>query len=498
MLRFPHKIPLSSRECAGNVPLVYPNPLDRRRRVVDAVGMKTLEAPATSQANVKPPKPVKPTADFPLSARWTGKEWRWAKKYAAQGNRPVYFGTDARAAYKLFCIEDEDWKAGRNPRSKAKLIVAENVEYATGFAQVTDLWIEHRKRERQVRIDDGKGGISRSSYNGSVAAIDAFEKAVKAQAAKVGKKAPMETTPSWWKPVKTALGKGVKTSTWAQRVIHVRACMNWAAKRGSNGERGALLPALPEWGDEFKCITKEELDLSKYETQIERGERVFTIEQARALLRAVNNAVDSINNRIGEMSVGGGAKVERAMVISAYLMRACYWISANSGAYQAMIAELEFKHVKLEDGMIRAVRWKKKTAWQASLWPETIQAIRDYLEHRPEPAREEYASYIFLTSDGYPVKHETDAKALGGYCTDVLANHCKKLTDDLGFSADYLTYGAWRHTFTSLAVSAGKDGITRRITGHKIQGSMDNYVFIRKAQAEEVTDVVRGQLLPVG
>jgi hypothetical protein len=114
-----------------------------------------------------------------------------------------------------------------------------------------------------------------------------------------------------------------------------------------------------------------------------------------------------------------------------------------------------------------------------------------------------------LSSTGQPVNldmpsydehgryHHTNRK-------DILKAAMRKMLIDLGAKKKGLNFGAWRHTFRSLASTAM--GVTReesrrfdaicRTMAHRIQGSANRYVHLNRDQLRAVTDVVRAQIWP--
>ncbi|HEV2293355.1 MAG TPA: hypothetical protein VGR35_05830 [Tepidisphaeraceae bacterium] len=117
---------------------------------------------------------------------------------------------------------------------------------------------------------------------------------------------------------------------------------------------------------------------------------------------------------------------------------------------------------------------------------------------RPEPARPEWSDRLFLTAVGFPAHHETSKIVQGRFVThesDALGQATAKLLRELGIKRPGVSFGAWRHTFSSLAAPFGQLHIIKRIMGHEIEGSTDDYMKLRPDQLRPVTEGVRGLLL---
>jgi hypothetical protein len=106
-------------------------------------------------------------------------------------------------------------------------------------------------------------------------------------------------------------------------------------------------------------------------------------------------------------------------------------------------------------------------------------------------------NYDAPSYDAHGRYHHTNRK-------DILKAAMRKMLIDLGIKDKGLNFGAWRHTFRSLASSAmgvSLEGLKKfdainRTMAHRIPGSANRYVKLSHAQLKPVTDIVREQLWP--
>jgi hypothetical protein len=346
-------------------------------------------------------RPKKPYKTFPLQPYLNGQ---WGRKI--NGIRR-YFGTWANpdAALEKYRLERADWEAGRNPR----LAPPPPDTADRTLLELADRWLTMRKD--LIGCSDPDERISRTTWKGSEAAMGKLieimgaesdpltwtpenfrqlriKLAIRSGAAPSNKSAGKR--PAFKKHAETPNGVDKPTSpaTKGQRIMYVRAMFDWAA----NVAR--LIPRIPDYGGQFEPVGKAEKDRYRYKFQKEHGERMFQLPDARRVLQAWDDAVSARPHRFT------GSHVEWRDLVSARMMRACTYLSANSGAASADIGELTLEELNLEDAYLERLREKTATLWQATLWPETVQAITDYLEVRPTPVRTEWRRLVFVTTDG--------------------------------------------------------------------------------------------------
>ena len=211
-----------------------------------------------------------------------------------------------------------------------------------------------------------------------------------------------------------------------------------------------------------------------------------------------------------------GIDVERRMIIGAHLFAAVCYLACNTGAYLSRdISSIRFEDLELDDNYLERKRTKNHNLWQAVLWPEATARILAYLKVRPQPDRKhkqyepDWENLVFLSSTGLPVNLDTptyDAKGQYKHTNrkDILMAKMRKMLIDMGEKFNGLNFGAFRHTFESLASSAigctvedlKKFDALNRTAARKIPGSRNRYVKLRHDQLKPITDIIRRQLWP--
>ena len=83
-------------------------------------------------------------------------------------------------------------------------------------------------------------------------------------------------------------------------------------------------------------------------------------------------------------------------------MKAMILLGINTGLGNTDIATLPSKAVDLKHGWLDFPRGKTGIGRRCPLWPETIVAIREAIDVRPKPKRQEHAGLLFITKYGQP------------------------------------------------------------------------------------------------
>src|SRR5207302_1233691 len=130
------------------------------------------------------------------------------------------------------------------------------------------------------------------------------------------------------------------------------------------GYEAGLLDRPVRFGPGFKRPSKKVLRLHR----AKQGPKLFTPEETRKLLDAASVHV-------------------RAMIL----------LGINCGFGNSDCGNLPQSAVDLERGWVDYPRPKTGIPRRCSLWPETIQALRNALADRPEPKKAEHAGLVFVT-----------------------------------------------------------------------------------------------------
>jgi integrase len=153
--------------------------------------------------------------------------------------------------------------------------------------------------------------------------------------------------------------------------------------------------------------------------------------------------------------------------------------------------ELEHRHLELDRGWLTYARNKTGIARRAFLWPETVDAIRLAIAHRPDPAERRHSGRVFLTIRGAPfAKETTRTSPVSAEFAKALGRHA--VAPGRGFYA-------LRHTFRTVADGCGDTTAVRHIMGH-VDHSIDGQYreTIADARLRDVSEYVREWFLADG
>lgn len=496
-------------------------------------------------------------ADFPLHRHPTGQ---WYKKIRGSQR---YFGSIVRdptgeAAWKRYEQERAFWESGQDPREMARRIGGERKVYV--LWEIAESWLQHRYDRRRTassaatselketyNLDSQK--ISRRTYDDSAYAVRALFKWANREQDVMG------WSTAQWAKLHQNLGRGVSPATWSSRIMAIRQMIEWAVSDG-------MLSRLPHWGDSFPPINDGLKQRYRFEFQREHGDRVFDAATARRILEATDlkvstaglnsnsssgfrgvsrrkdgqfeayivrrNAGTKTKIHLGEFSSPEAAAeayreaaqvndidTQRQMIVNAHLFCACSYLAANTGAYSKDISSILFEDLDLDSAYLDRKRTKNGEYWQAVLWPETVERIKAYLAVRPDPDQQhvefalEWKNLVFLSSTGLPINRDIEKlDSQGVYLhtnrKDLLKASMRKLLNDMGIKVKGVNFGAWRHSFESLA--SGALGLTReelqrhdalyRVGARKIPGSRNRYVKLPTDRLRPITDTVRQAIWP--
>jgi integrase len=110
------------------------------------------------------------------------------------------------------------------------------------------------------------------------------------------------------------------------------------------------------------------------------------------------------------------------------------------------------------DWWYEAKRLKTAEPRKNHVWPETIQAIQDWLGIRPQPRREEYSKLLFLNRNGDPIRGKMSNSTI-----------CDAMKDTMEKAGCYIrgrSFYGLRHTFSTIAGGACDLQAKEYIMGH--------------------------------
>jgi len=197
------------------------------------------------------------------------------------------------------------------------------------------------------------------------------------------------------------------------------------------GYDAMLIDAPIRFGPDFKGSSKR----AKIEARNKNGARMFSAEEIHRLLAE--------------------ADVQ---------MRCLVLLGVQGGFGNMDLATLKLSALDLEGGWVNHPRPKTGVARRCPLMPETIDALRKWLEVRPDPKEEGCENLVFLSTAGGPLRRIHS----NGRETDALSSRFRRLRNKVGVSREGF-YTFRRVAETVLGESADQVAVDY-IMGHVTPG----------------------------
>ena len=176
-------------------------------------------------------------------------------------------------------------------------------------------------------------------------------------------------------------------------------------------------------------------------------------------------------NQIGAMLEAAGPQM-KAMIL----------LGINCGFGNSDCGNLPLSALDLRGGWIDYPRPKTAVARRCALWADTVKALRDAIENRPQPRNEEDAGLVFLTrnrtrwakeptvSKLHSEDKESDATKSDLQDSVAIQNplsaEFRKLLDRVGMYRKGIGFYALRHTFETVAGESRDQVAVDHIMGH--------------------------------
>jgi integrase len=159
-------------------------------------------------------------------------------------------------------------------------------------------------------------------------------------------------------------------------------------------------------------------------------------------------------------------EIRRMIDAASIPLRAMLLLAINAGFGNSDCANLPLAAVNLGRGWLDFPRPKTGVERRAPLWPETVQALRNAIDKRPEPKNAEHAGLLFITKRGLSWSKQT--------ADNPVSKESRKLLDSLGINGHRGFY-TLRHVFQTIG-DEGKDSVAvRLIMGHADDSMSANY-----------------------
>jgi integrase len=384
----------------------------------------------------------KPRSDFPLFPHARGY---WAKKVRGELH---YFGKvaddpEGTAALDLWLDQRDDLLAGRTPRVKREGLTVR---------ELADRFVVNRR----TKMESGElAAVSFQDYYATCKRIiDAFGP----------NRLVADLDASDFERFRASMAKGWSPVTLANEIQRIRVVFRYATEN-------QLIPGPIRYGSEFRKPSKKVLRA----TRAAKGPRMFEADQVRTI-------------------------VDKAGVS----MKAMVLLAVNCGFGNSDVANLPIDTLDLQAGWANFPRPKTAIPRRCPLWKETIKAVRDALDRRPEPTDPLDAGLVFITKYGRkwakaivcePAPNTGKAKM---WSTDPIVQEFTKLLIALGLKRPGLGFYALRHTFETIGGDSRDQVAVDAIMGHVRDDMASLYrEKIEDARLEAVTRHVHDWLFPV-
>lgn len=368
-------------------------------------------------------KPEKPYPDFPLFPHATK---RWAKKIRGQLH---YFGSWAdgpEAALEKYLDQKDDLHAGRTPRAKVEGLSLEHL-------------CNHFLHAKKKLLDAGE--LAQRTWND-------YETTCKAMLAFFGRtRLVIDLSPDDLAAYRAEMAKTWGPVTLGNEIIRVRVVLKHAADC-------KLIPAPVHMGSAFKKPSAKTVRKAR----AEKGPRMFEPAELRRVIAAAKLPLKS-------------------------------WalLGVNCGYGNADCARLPLAALDLDRGWVAYHREKTGIPRRAKLWPETCQALREWLDQRPQPAKDA-GELVFVDDSGESLYDADRGTAVA------IGRAMQRLLEKLKVGGNRNFY-ALRHTFETIGGEARDQAAVDHVMGH-IRNDMASVYRERISddRLEAVAGVVRAWL----
>jgi integrase len=384
-----------------------------------------------------PARPAKPSPDFPLFAHASGQ---WAKKIRGKMH---YFGLWADPAAALAKYTEQAEQLHNGTAAPAGTPAALTLkELCNAFLNAKAAAIEAGELSPRTFAD--------------------YQRDCELLVKQFGKRRPVaDLSPDDFARLRVAM-----TSHWGPARVGVSICRI----RGvfGFGARNELLDKPVRFGSGFVKPSKRVMRKHR----AAQGVKLFTAAEVRAMVE-------------GALVVG---KDGPELVQPGPQLRAMILLGVNAGLGNSDIGNLSQSALDLDAGIIDFPHPKTGIPRRCPLWPETVQALRDALDLRPEPKRQAHAALVFVTKYGLPWVVNTG--------TDCVTYECRRLLRRLGINGRQgLGFYTLRHTFRTVADEARDQPAADFIMGHEVASMSSVYrETISDARLRAVAEHVRAWL----
>lgn len=366
------------------------------------------------------PRPEKPYPDFPLFPHLSGQ---WAKKIRKKMH---YFGrwNDWEVALQKYLKQRDDLYAGRKPRSMDEegLIVQQLVNK---FLNTKRILMERGELSPRTHANYQEAGVRMTKEFG--------ENRLVSDLTSEDLQLLREKFPRTWGVIREG-----------NMIQWIRSILKYAYDEG-------LIAAPVRCGQAFRRASKKTLRRMRRE----RPKRMFQAEEVCRMVRFAKPA-----------------------------MRAMIFLAINCGFGNNDCATLALKNLDLDRGWVEHPRPKTGVERRCVLWPETIEALREAIEHRGKPKEAELEDLVFITKRGLRWNKTTST-------TNPVSQEFAKVLKAAELVRPRIGFYGLRHTFETIAGNGGDQVAVDYVMGHApMAGDMASeyreWIFDRRIK--KVTD----------
>lgn len=396
----------------------------------------TLSKSTRTRQSGKPrPSNGKPAKPYPDFPLFPHATRRWAKKIRGKLH---YFGPwdDPDAALQKYLSQRDDLHAGRTPRIPKD-----------GFS-IRDLCNRFlTAKQRLLESGEITDRTFADYYRTCDRLVNAFDR----------QRLVEDLAADDFEHFRATLAKTLGPVALSNEIGRVRVVFKFAWD-------SALVDQPVRYGQGFRKPSKKTLRLAR----AKGGKRMFEADEVQSLIKT-------------------GSQPLTTMIL----------LGINCGLGQSDCANLPHSALDLESGWLDFPLPKTGVERRCPLWPETIEALSEAIEQRPEPRRETDADLVFVTKYGnrwVRLTEKEDAKDRTPI--DSVSLQFRKLMNKLGLEGRRAFY-ALRHTFETVAGESRDQVAVNAIMGH-VDSSMAA-VYRERISGERlqaVVDVVHDWLWP--
>jgi integrase len=178
-----------------------------------------------------------------------------------------------------------------------------------------------------------------------------------------------------------------------------------------------------------------------------------------------------------------GATIDGAKVDGAgQPIRTMMLLALNGGLGNSDVSKLPLSAVDLKRGWLNFPRPKTGVPRRIPLWPETVEALREWQDARPEPKHDDAEGLVFVTRAGKSwSKTEAD---------NPVSKEMAKVLKRLGLHRAGLNFYSLRRTFRTIASEARDEAAADSLMGHAPRGDDMASVYRQRINDDRLSAVV--------